>query len=128
MNLPKNRYTLFATLWFAAGIYALLHESSGGVAPFPQFDKLEHFALFFAQIWLAAKAFMVEQRSIPYRSLVIFAFLYALLGEIGQATLTITREGSLLDGCADMMGCVAALWLISKVYAAKQSKYETTNL
>ena len=106
-----NKYAFFAILWFIAGVYVLIfRESSGELPPFPQFDKLCHFALFFLQIWLCAKAFLQSNRTVPKLALILFALLYALGSELGQATLTETREGSWLDGLADMVGALTALW------------------
>lgn len=119
-TIPLNRFAWAAVIWFFGGCYALLmREADGSVPPFAHFDKAVHFALFFAQIWLCAKAFMVENRPIPYRSLVVFAVFFAVCSEVGQALLTETREGSMGDAAADMLGTAAALWLANKVAKAK---------
>ncbi|STZ75904.1 VanZ family protein [Bergeriella denitrificans] len=123
MPIPRNRFTLLALLWLAAGIYSLLfREAGGGVPPFPHFDKVAHFALFFAQFWLCAKAFIREKRAIPYRGLLLCALVYALLSEWAQAAFTATRQGSWGDGAADMAGAAAALWLAHRVNAAKNNQ------
>lgn len=122
MKLPLNKFTVLAALWLAAGIYSLIfRESAGGTPPFPHFDKFAHFCLFLAQIWLLAKAFIVEKRPVPYRALLVFALLYALGSEWAQAAFTVTRQGSLLDGLADMCGAASALWLAKQVETAKAS-------
>ena len=120
MKLPANKFTLFAAAWFAAGIYALIFRESGNAPPpFPHFDKAAHFALFFAQIWLLAKAFIHDGLKIPYRGLLAFALLFAAGSEWAQAAFTVTREGSVGDGIADMLGASAALWLAAKTAAVK---------
>lgn len=125
MKIPHNKFTLLALIWFAAALYALLRESAGGSPPpFPHFDKLAHFLIFFAQIWLLAKVFMQEKRPIPYRGLLLFGLLFAAGSETAQALFTQTREGSWLDGLADMLGTGAALWLAQRVGAAKQAQSE----
>lgn len=66
MTLPRNKFTVLAALWFAAAVYSLLlRESEGGAPPFPNFDKVAHFALFFAQFWLLAKAYMTGKHRFP---------------------------------------------------------------
>ncbi|MDO5639864.1 MAG: hypothetical protein Q4G28_08330 [Neisseria sp.] len=121
MNIPFNKFTLLALAWFAGGTYALLfREADGGVPPFPHFDKVAHFALFFGQIWLIAKAYLAEKRAIPYRSLLVLALLVAAGSEVAQAVLTRTREGSWLDGAADLLGACAALWLAHQVAQARR--------
>ncbi|QEY24563.1 VanZ family protein [Neisseria animalis] len=126
MQIPRNKFTLLAALWLAAGIYSLLfRESGGGVPPFPHFDKVAHFALFFAQFWLCAKAFMQEKLAIPYRTLWLTALVYAVAGECAQAVWTATRQGSFADGIADMLGASAALWLAWRVSEAKSKQAES---
>ena len=119
MKLPSNRYTFFAVLWFFAGVYFLLLRDSGGAPPFPHFDKVAHFALFFAQTWLLARAFVAGGLPIPHRILFSLALLFAVGSETAQAVWTTTREGSLADVAADLLGTVAALWLAGKVQKAK---------
>jgi len=93
MKLPANKFTLFAAAWFAAGIYALIFRESGNAPPpFPHFDKAAHFALFFAQIWLLAKAFIHDGLKIPYRGLLAFALLLLIVGHVGM-TVVHQRQG-----------------------------------
>lgn len=109
--LPRNRFGLLTLLWFAAGIYALLFKAADTAPPpLPYFDKVGHFALFFAQIWLAAKAFRLANRPIPYRALLIFALVFAVVSECAQAWFTATRTGSIGDVAADLAGAIAALF------------------
>ena len=119
--MPRNRYSLLALLWLAAGLYSLLfREAAGGAPPFAHFDKVAHFALFFGQFWLAAKAFMQAQRPIPYAALFTLAVLLAAGSEVAQALFTQSRQGDLLDGLADVAGAATALWLAHKVSTAKK--------
>lgn len=110
MKLPRNRFAMLSALWFAGGIYALLKPTDTAPPPFPHFDKAAHFALFFAQIWLLTKAFRTGKLPIPYRSLIAFAFCFAVVSECAQAWFTATRTGSLGDVLADMAGTVLALF------------------
>ena len=119
--MPRNRYSLLALLWLAAGLYSLLfREASGGTPPFAHFDKVAHFALFLGQFWLAAKAFMQAQRRIPYAALFTLAVLLAAGSEVAQALFTQSRQGDMLDGLADIAGAATALWLAHKVSAARR--------
>ncbi|WP_373741669.1 VanZ family protein [Neisseria sp.] len=120
--LPRaNRYAFLAVLWFGAAVYSLLfRESDGGVPPFPHFDKVGHFALFFAQFWLAAKAYFSDGLPVPYRLLLVSALVFAVGSECAQAWFTATREGSVADGLADMAGAAVALWAARKVADAKR--------
>lgn len=110
MKLPRNRFAMLSALWFAGGIYALLRPAETAPPPFPHFDKAAHLALFFAQIWLLTKAFRTGKLPIPYRSLIAFAFCFAVVSECAQAWFTATRTGSLGDVLADMAGTVLALF------------------
>ena len=92
--MPRNRYSLLALLWLAAGLYSLLfREAAGGAPPFAHFDKVAHFALFFGQFWLTAKAFMQAQRPILYAALFTLAVLLA-------AAVTVTVRPA-MSSCLD---------------------------
>ncbi|HHX2520415.1 TPA: VanZ family protein [Neisseria subflava] len=118
--LPLNKFTAAAFIWFAAAIYALLFKEDGNSAPpFPHFDKVGHFGLFFGQAWLCAKMFIQDSRNIPYKGILLAALLFAIGSELAQAFLTTTRQGSIADGIADMAGTAVALWFAEKVKAAK---------
>ncbi|WP_165008838.1 VanZ family protein [Neisseria yangbaofengii] len=123
MTLPRNKFTALAALWFAAAIYSLLlRESTGGMPPFPNFDKAAHFALFFAQFWLLAKAYMTDKRLTPYCGMMIAALVFAIASECAQAMFTQTREGSFWDAVADVCGAASALWFARKIEQAKSLK------
>ena len=118
--LPLNKFTAAALIWFVAAIYALLFREGGNSAPpFPHFDKVGHFGLFFGQAWQFAKIFIQDNRNISYKGILFAALLFAIGSELAQAFLTTTRQGSIADGIADMAGTVAALWFAAKVKAAK---------
>ena len=118
--LPLNKVTAAALIWFAAAIYALLFKEGGNSAPpFPHFDKVGHFGLFFGQAWLCAKMFIQDSRNIPYKGILLAALLFAIGSELAQAFLTTTRQGSIADGIADMAGTAVALWFAEKVKVAK---------
>ena len=117
MSLPRNKYTLFAALWFAALWFALLLESGSHTPPpFPHFDKAAHFAAFFAQFWLAARAWNEECRRPP------ILLVLAAATEAAQALFTRTRSADLLDALADLSGTAAALWLADKVWRSRNGR------
>lgn len=112
-----HKYIFLALLWFAISIYSLIfRESSNQLQLFPHFDKIGHFAIFFIQIWLVARAFIQANKAVPYSGLMIFALFYALGTELGQATFTATRTGSWLDGLADLCGAGVALLMVKYLY------------
>ncbi len=117
MTFPKNKYTLLAALWLVLLWYGLLREGGGRlpVPPFPHFDKAVHCAIFFAQFWLAARAFPADGRRPPYLMLTIAALLLAAATETAQWLLTATRSGDFLDAAADLAGAAAALLLVGRV-------------
>lgn len=110
--IPRNRWTLLALIWLAAGVYALvLHEGGDSAPPLRHFDKIVHFFLFFAQFRLAAQAYIVQKRPPPYRAMLCAALAYALASEAAQHGFTATRRADPWDAAADLCGAAAALWL-----------------
>lgn len=111
MTFPKNRFSLFALLWFSLIWWMLLKEASDDLPKIaiPHFDKIVHFALFFGQTWLILAAFKRAKQAVPYLVLFGFALLFGAATEIAQATLTLTRTGSLADVFADLLGAVSLL-------------------
>ena len=64
MKLMKNKWFIFALMWFGLIVYGLLRESPpNGVSLFPHFDKVAHFLLFFCQTWLLARAFFGSENT-----------------------------------------------------------------
>ena len=123
MSLPRNKYTLFAALWFAALWFALLRESGSHTPPpFPHFDKAAHFAAFFAQFWLATRAWNEERRRPPILHLAADAIVLAAATEAAQALFTRTRSADPLDALADLSGTAAALWLADKVWRSRNGR------
>ncbi|KPN71491.1 VanZ family protein [Neisseria sp. 83E34] len=118
-NIPFNKYTVFALVWFVVCWFGILKESSGSAPPFPHFDKAAHCGMFFAQIWLIARSFLEARRRPPYAALLVFALVFALSSELAQLWFTQTRSAELADGLADMLGTGLALLLARNVAAIK---------
>nr|UOP04107.1 VanZ family protein [Conchiformibius kuhniae] len=107
-----NKWLILSMLWWCGGVYALVWREGGGVPvpPFPHFDKVAHFALFFAQTWLLAKAWLCVRRPVPVWGLAVFALCNAVASEWAQAAFTVSRQADVWDGLADMAGAGAALY------------------
>ena len=115
MKLMKNKWFIFALMWFGLIVYGLLRESPpNGVSLFPHFDKVAHFLLFFCQTWLLARAFLVVKIRVPYMRLWGIMLILALGTECAQATFTSTRHADFWDGVADMFGTSIALLFAQK--------------
>lgn len=120
MSLPLNKYTALAALWFVLLWYFLLRESGTHAAPpFPHFDKAAHCAAFFAQFWLAARAWLQENRRPPLLPLAAAAIALAAASETAQTLFTRSRSGDPLDALADLLGAAAALLLAGKVFRSR---------
>lgn len=124
MIFPQNKWILASLIWFIASIYALIFRDTPGhsAPPFPHFDKLAHGSLFFAQIWLLAKAYLVASRPIPVRTLLAFALVYAISSETAQSLFTQTRQGDPLDALADIIGASIALIFAYRLYEQRRIK------
>lgn len=122
MTIPRNKWLILAVIWFFMGIYALIfRESSGGnAAPFPHFDKLAHVALFFIQTWLLAKIWLYDYQKPLFKILFTFGLFYAIGSELAQHWFTQTRQGDVLDICADMVGVGCALYLAKIKYQVQK--------
>lgn len=114
--VPRNKWLLLAAVWFVVIWVGLLRNNLGNDMPpmFPHFDKFAHCALFFAQIWLLARAWLAQQQRPPYLFLAIFALLFAAGSEIAQALFT-QRTGDVWDMVADLVGASLALLLARNV-------------
>lgn len=120
MSLPRNKYTALAALWFVLLWYFLLRESGTHAAPpFPHFDKAAHCAAFFAQFWLAARAWLQENHRPPLLPLAAAAIALAAASETAQTLFTRSRSGDPLDALADLLGAAAALLLAGKVFRSR---------
>ena len=124
MIFPQNKWILASLIWFIASIYALIFRDTLGhsTPPFPHFDKLAHGLLFFAQIWLLAKAYLVASRPIPVRTVLAFAQVYAISSETAQSLFTQTRQGDPLDALADIIGASIALIFAYRLYEQRRMK------
>jgi VanZ family protein len=78
----------------------------------PNFDKVVHFGMYFSLmsvIILENKKRLNNTSSLFLASLI--PFVYGIVIEIMQSTLTVTRSGSVFDALADSVGILASLLL-----------------
>ena len=119
--MPKNKYMLFAMIWFLLSVYGLLLRTPSGLVqlPFPHFDKFTHMALFFGQFWLLSKVYLLENRCPPFKIFILMFISWAVISEVLQGTLTQTRSADVFDAVADMVGATLALLVARYVYSLK---------
>jgi hypothetical protein len=91
----------------------LYSPSGGGVAPFPNFDKLVHCAVFALPVLLALLA------GLPRWPVVLVLALHAPGSELVQWTLLPNRTGDPWDVVADLVG--VALGVLAARYAVPRS-------
>lgn len=115
-----NKWLLLAMIWFLASIYFLFLASGNNPLPIAHFDKISHFGLFFGQFWLLAKICLQSNITIPLRSYLASALLWACISELIQTQLP-RRNGDILDAIADLLGALCALWLARKIQLVRRN-------
>lgn len=81
----------------------------------PHFDKFAHFCMYFAL--MSALIYETWRHSLKVSNvmmLAVFPFIYGILIEIMQATLTTTRNGSIYDAIFNTLGIFLSIlvWII----------------
>ena len=110
-----NRYAIYACAWFVLSAYGFfMRPPSIGVPLFPHFDKFVHFALFFGQLWLVARAYTSQMRPVNNALWLSLALIWAIAIELIQNTLP-NRSADVWDAVADMAGALCALYIAHKV-------------
>ena len=110
-----NRYAIYACAWFVLSAYGFfMRPPSIGVPLFPHFDKFVHFALFFGQLWLVARAHTSQMRPVNNQLWLGLALVWAVAIELIQNTLP-NRSADVWDAVADMAGAACALYIAHKV-------------
>lgn len=91
----------------------------------PHFDKLVHFVFYFIAAILAT--FFVRESTngnFPFfRTLWLVAFgaiVFGIIIEVLQYTLTVDREGDLLDALANGLGAVFGTWAMKSFFSGKR--------
>lgn len=109
LSLPLRR-NLAAAGWWLFSVYLLLLKPAGAPSAIPHFDKLGHALLFAVWAWLLARSFAARQRP-PLRPTLWLCLGWALLSELAQGSLTLTRSAEAGDVVADMAGALIGLYL-----------------
>lgn len=118
--VKKNKFSILVALIIL--YLSLASEQTFENVPsfnIPGFDKIVHFSMYFglmSVIILENRKLMKGNRNLFLMALIPFSF--GVLMEILQATLTITRTGSIFDAMANLAGVIASvlLWLLIKPY------------
>ncbi len=122
--LKKNILSLLVALIIM--YLSLANAKTFNNVPFiniPYFDKVIHFCMFFG---LTAVLFFENRKSLKSTgSLLLVAFisfLYGVLMEILQTTLTLTRTGDVFDALADLTGVITLLllWIWIKPFKPRE--------
>ena len=108
-GLLMNRYAIYAIAWFVLSAYGFfMRPPSVGVPLFPHFDKFVHFALFFGQLWMVARAYTSQMRPVNNVLWAGLALVWAIAIEVIQNTLP-SRSADVWDVVADVIGALCAL-------------------
>lgn len=110
-----NRFVFFAAAWFVLSAYGFfMRPPSVGIPLFAHFDKFVHFALFFGQFWLIARAYGLHSKVISLPVWGVCALIWAVAVELVQSQLP-NRSADVFDVVADMAGALCALLLAQAV-------------
>lgn len=96
---PTRRWSYVPLLAAVVVQCVLLYApSGGGAAPFPNFDKLVHCAVFALPVFFALSA------RLPFVPVVALLALHAPVSELIQGSLLPNRSGDPWDVVADLVG------------------------
>ena len=114
-----NRYAIYAIAWFFLSAYGFFMKPPNvGVPLFPHFDKFAHFALFFGQMWLVARAYTSQMRPVNNKLWSILALVWAIVIEVVQSSLP-NRSADVWDVVADVAGALCALAIAHAVIQSR---------
>ena len=117
--IKKNIFSILVALIILYLRLANSHtfDKVSSIIDFPNIDKVVHFGMYFSLMMVL----VFENRKIikGFRNLFIIGlipFSFGILMEILQATLTVTRTGSVFDALANGAGILVSifLWLLIK--------------
>jgi VanZ family protein len=123
--IKKNKFTILVALIITYLSLANSHtfDSVSIFNSVPDFDKFVHVGMYFGLM----SVIILEHRDTikTTRQLFIIGlipFLYGILMEIFQATLTTTRTGSVFDALADCIGILISIFVWHWFNQAKKIK------
>jgi VanZ family protein len=117
--IKRNIFSILVALIILYLSLANAHtfDKVSSIIDFPNIDKVVHFGMYFSLMMVL----VFENRKIikGFRNLFIIGlipFSFGILMEILQATLTVTRTGSVFDALANGAGILVSifLWLLIK--------------
>lgn len=94
----------------------------------PHFDKIVHFAFYFGMVVLgvlASREHLKEHFVLKKVLLVVFVFavVYGMVIEVLQYSMTVDREGDILDVLANTFGAFVGMylvrWLVYRIWPLK---------
>ena len=121
-----NRYAIYAIAWFFLSAYGFFMKPPVGVPLFPHFDKFVHFALFFGQMWLVARAYTSQMRPVNNKLWSILALVWAIVIEVVQSSLP-NRSADVWDVVADVAGALSALAIAHAVIQSRLNIQKDTH-
>jgi VanZ family protein len=115
--VPKNILFVFALIWTGLIAYFCLIRSSAIPAiEIPNLDKCIHtfFHFVFTIVWFLyfRKQLQFEYAIKPLMYAVLFSFVFGILIEILQQTITTTRQADVLDVVANIIGSILAVFIV----------------
>ncbi len=125
--LKNYRYTLVFLAWITFVTYASLSSFDQDNAPtfnLPQLDKAVHFTFYFVAAFLAA--FLLRERTLGKVGLrkalvfsVVFSVGFGIIIEVLQYTLTVDRQGDVLDAMANTIGALLGAFAIKLLFSGR---------
>ncbi|GAA4125867.1 hypothetical protein GCM10022415_33260 [Knoellia locipacati] len=118
----RGRSLLPAVLALVLQLVVVYAPSGGGVAPFPNFDKLVHLTVFALPVLFALLA------RLPLVPVVTLMALHAPVSEVVQATLLPHRSGDPWDAVADLTGVALGVLVARAVVTVRTPGREADHL
>ncbi|MBQ4914002.1 VanZ family protein [Maribacter sp. MMG018] len=110
-----------------SSLFSFSEVDTGGI-DIPHFDKIVHFAFYFGMVVLGVLASreQLKQRFVLKKALLgvlVFAVLYGMIIEVLQYSITVDREGDILDVFANTFGALVGMflvrWLVYRIWPLK---------
>ena len=127
--LSKVLYRILFVSWLVFVTFSSLFSFDGedtSVINIPNFDKFVHFTFYFVMVILGVLA-VREYLKTPMKFLKVtiymlfFAILYGIIIEVLQYTLTVNRQGDILDALANTLGALLGMLVVRILFSKKWS-------
>ena len=127
--LKKVFFRLLFVSWLVFVTFASLFSFDEDDTPsinIPNFDKLVHFTFYFVMVILgiwAVREYLKTPRKLAVVIVwvVVFAVLYGIIIEVLQHTLSVDREGDILDALANTVGALTGMLVARTLFSGKWS-------